>query len=86
MKALRDIVVIKRFGTKEKSSGGIIIAELAREKECEGIVVEVGKDVKDVKVKQHVLFNKYAGTEFSPNGGSKDVYVAMKEEDILLSF
>lgn len=84
MIALRDIVVIKRFETKEKSSGGIIIAELAREKECEGIVIAIGKDVKDVRVKEHVLFNKYAGTEFSPISGKKDVYVAMKEEDILV--
>lgn len=84
MKALRDIVVIRRFETKEVSTGGIIIAEIAQEKECEGIVIFVGKDVKDVKVKEHVLFNKYAGTEFSPLSNKKERFLAMKEEDVLV--
>lgn len=86
MKALRDIVVVKRFITADKSKGGIIIAEIAKEKESEGIVVCVGKDVKDVNLKDHVLFNKFAGTEFTPKDGGKDTFLAMKEEDILLSF
>lgn len=84
MKALRDIVIVKRFASAEKTKGGIIIAEIAKEKECEGVVLHVGKDVKDVNVKEHVLFNKYAGTEFSPVNASKDTYLALKEDDVLV--
>lgn len=89
IRPLQDRVIVKRIAEEEKSKGGIIIPDTAKEKPQEGEVVAVGKgkvgdDGKvtplDVKVKDRVLFGKYAGTEININ----DIeHLIMREDDIL---
>jgi len=89
IRPLQDRVIVKRIEEEEKSKGGIIIPDTAKEKPQEGEVVAVGKgkvgdDGKvtplDVKVKDRVLFGKYAGTEVNID----DVeHLIMREDDIL---
>ncbi len=89
VKPLQDRLLVKRLDTDEKTKGGIIIPETAKEKPQEGRVVAVGNGkvlddgtVKplDVKVKDKVLFSKYGGTEITVEG---DEYLILKEDDIL---
>ncbi len=72
IRPLQDRVIVKRIAEEEKSKGGIIIPDTAKEKPQEGKVVAVGKgktndDGKitplDVKVNDRILFGKYSGTE-----------------------
>jgi chaperonin GroES len=86
---LQDRVIVKRIDEEEKSKGGIIIPDTAKEKPQEGKVVAVGKgkandDGKitplDVKVNDRVLFGKYSGTEINMDGQE---HLIMREEDIL---
>ena len=88
-KPLRDRIAVERVSEEEKSKGGIIIPDTAREKPSEGKVVAVGpgtrnKDGKlvplDVKVGDRVLFGKWSGTEVTING---DKILIMQESDIL---
>jgi len=85
---LQDRVIVKRIEEEEKSKGGIIIPDTAKEKPQEGKVVAVGKgklneDGKiiplDVKVNDRVLFGKYSGTEINMDGQE---HLIMREEDI----
>ena len=89
IKPLQDRVIVKRIEEEEKSKGGIIIPDSAKEKPQEGRVVAVGKgkvDDKgkitpmDVKVNDRVLFGKYSGTEINIDD---DEHLIMREEDIL---
>jgi len=82
-------VIVKRVGEDEKSKGGIIIPDTAKEKPQEGKVVAVGKgklgdDGKvtplDVKINDRILFGKYSGTEINFDG---EEHLIMREEDIL---
>ncbi len=81
---LADRVVVEPAAAEEKTSGGIIIPDTAKEKPQRGTVVAVGSGTKDqpmtVKVGDQVLYGKYAGTELSFEG--KD-YLIMRESDIL---
>ena len=86
---LHDRVLIKVLDSEEKTAGGIIIPDTAKEKPQEGEVVAVGTGAKyeevkitpmDVKVGDHVLFGKWSGTEVKVDG--KD-YSIMKESDIM---
>jgi chaperonin GroES len=85
---LQDRIIVKRIEEEEKSKGGIIIPDTAKEKPQEGKVIAVGKgkyvDGKiiplDVKVNDRVLFGKYAGTEINMDGTE---HLIMREEDIL---
>lgn len=86
---LHDRVLVRRLDSDEKTAGGIIIPDTAQEKPMEGEVVAVGTghindngDVRplDVKAGDHVLFNKWSGTEV--NIGGEDLLV-MKESDIM---
>jgi chaperonin GroES len=87
---LQDRVLIERIEpAEEKSPGGIIIPDTAKEKPMEGKVIAVGKGrVKedgtviplDVKVGDRVIFSKYAGTEIKIDGKE---YLIMREDDIL---
>ena len=86
---LHDRVVIKRIEAEEKSAGGIIIPDTAREKPQEGQVIaagpggrdEAGKLIPiDVKVGDKVLFGKWSGTEIKLDG--EDLLI-MKESDIM---
>ncbi len=89
IRPLGDRVMIKRVAEEEKTKGGIIIPDTAKEKPQEGKVIAVGKgkvndDGKltplDVKVGDSILFGKYSGTEIKLNG---EEHLIMREEDIL---
>ena len=81
---LHDRVLIEVLDSEEKTSGGIIIPDTAKEKPQKGNVVSVGPGTKDnpVTLKQGmtVLYGKYSGTELKLDG--KD-YLIMRESDIL---
>jgi chaperonin GroES len=86
---LHDRVVVKRIDAEEKSKGGIIIPDTAKEKPSQGEVIavgpggrdEAGKIVKpDVKAGDKVLFGKWSGTEVVLDG--EDLLI-MKESDIM---
>ncbi|WP_257558064.1 co-chaperone GroES [Sphingobium sp. CFD-2] len=86
---LHDRVVVRRVEAEEKTSGGIIIPDTAREKPQEGEVVAVGPGTRDdsgqllelsVKAGDRILFGKWSGTEFKIDG--EDLLI-MKESDIL---
>lgn len=84
IKPLADRVVIEPSPAEEKTAGGIIIAESAKEKPQRGTVVAAGPGKTDepvtVKVGDTVLYGKYAGTEISLEGNE---YLIMRESDIL---
>lgn len=89
IRPLQDRVIIKRIEEEEKSKGGIIIPDTAKEKPQEGKVVAVGKgkigdDGKiiplDVKVNDRILFGKYSGSEINVDG---EEHLIMREDDIL---
>ncbi len=89
IRPLQDRVLIKRVKEEEKSKGGIIIPDTAKEKPIEGEVIAVGNgkvldDGKvrplDVKVGDRVLFGKYSGTEVKIDGEER---VVLREDDIL---
>jgi chaperonin GroES len=89
IRPLQDRVIVKRVEEEEKTKGGIIIPETAKEKPMEGKVIAVGKgkvleDGKihplDVKAGDRVLFGKYAGTEVKIDG---EEHLIMREDDIL---
>ena len=81
---LHDRVLVRRIEAEEKTLGGILIPDTAKEKPQKGTVVAVGNGTKDhtmtVKVGDTVLYGKYAGTELKLEG--KD-YLIMREDDIL---
>ncbi|MES2444418.1 MAG: co-chaperone GroES [Pseudomonadota bacterium] len=86
---LHDRVLVRRVEAEEKTAGGIIIPETAKEKPQEGEVVAAGTGTKtedgkvlplDVKAGDKILFGKWSGTEVKVNG--EDLLI-MKESDIL---
>lgn len=88
IKPLHDRVILKRVAEEEKTKGGIIIPDSAKEAPAEGKVIAVGSGKKedgklvplDVKTGDRVLFSKYAGTEIKIEG---EEHLIMREEDIL---
>ncbi|MBB6276477.1 co-chaperone GroES [Porphyromonas circumdentaria] len=84
IKPLADRVVIKPAVAEEKSQGGIIIPDTAKEKPLKGKVIAVGKGTKDqameLKEGDIVLYGKYAGTEIEIDG---DKVLIMRESDVL---
>ncbi|MBL7771219.1 MAG: co-chaperone GroES [Flavipsychrobacter sp.] len=81
---LHDRVVVKPAPAEEKTAGGIIIPDTAKEKPQRGTIVAAGNGKKDepmtVKVGDTVLYGKYAGTELQLEGGD---FLIMRESDIL---
>lgn len=81
---LHDRVVVKAAAAEEKTAGGIIIPDTAKEKPQRGIVVAAGPGKKDepvtVKTGDTVLYGKYAGTELQLDG---EELLIMRESDIL---
>jgi chaperonin GroES len=86
---LHDRVVVKRIDAEEKSAGGIIIPDSAREKPSQGEIIAVGPGGRDesgklvpldVQVGNRVLFGKWSGTEVKIDGVE---YLIMKESDIM---
>jgi chaperonin GroES len=89
VKPLNDRVLVLRIGEEEKTSGGIIIPDTAKEKPQEGKVIAAGpgkvndegkKVALDVKAGDKVLFGKYSGTEIKIDGVE---HLIMREDDIL---
>ena len=89
IRPLQDRILVKRVEEEEKTQGGIIIPDTAKEKPQQGIVVaagpgKAGDDGKirplDVKKGDKVLFGKYSGTEVNVDG---EEHLIIREEDIL---
>ncbi len=89
IRPLQDRIIVKRVQEEEKTKGGIIIPDTAKETPIEGKVIAVGngkvqEDGKvrplDVKAGDRILFSKYAGTEIKIDG---EEHLIMREEDIL---
>ena len=84
IKPLADRVIIEAAAAEEKTAGGIIIPDTAKEKPQKGTVLAVGPGTKEevmtVKEGDVVLYGKYAGTEISVDGGD---YLIMREADIV---
>lgn len=89
IRPLQDRILVKRLNEEEKTAGGIIIPDSAKEKPQEGKVVAIGKgkvldDGKvvplDVKVGEKILFSKFSGTEVKIDG---EEHLILREEDIL---
>lgn len=89
LKPLHDRVLVKRLEEEEKTKGGIIIPDSAKEKPQKGEIIATGpgkadKEGKPVKLTvkkgDMVLFNKYAGTEIKVDGVE---YLIMREDDVL---
>ena len=89
IRPLQDRIVVKRLEAENKTKGGLIIPDTAKEKPIEGKVVAVGngkvlKDGKvrplEVKVGDTVLFGKYTGTEVKLDG---EEHVLIREDDVL---
>ncbi len=92
IRPLSDRIVVKRTQEEEKTKGGIIIPDTAKEKPLEGLVVAVGsgkvlKNGKvhalDLKEGDKILFGKYSGTEIKLDGVE---HVILREDDILAVF
>ncbi len=89
IRPLHDRVLVKRIDDDEKTAGGIIIPDTAKEKPMEGKVMAVGPGARDeagklvpldVKKGDKILFGKWSGTEVELNG---DELLIMKESDIM---
>ena len=89
IRPLQDRIIVKRLEEEEKTAGGIIIPDAAKEKPMQGEVVAAGKgkvnengklNPLDVKVGDKILFGKYAGTEVKIDG---EDYLIMREDDVL---
>jgi chaperonin GroES len=89
IRPLQDRVIVKRIEEEEKTKGGIIIPDTAKEKPSEGKVIAVGagkvtddgkKLPMDVKVGDRVLFGKYSGMEIKIEG---EEHLIMREDDIM---
>ena len=89
VRPLHDRVIVKRIEEEEKTKGGIIIPDTAKEKPIEGKIVAVGagkilengkKQPLEVKKGNRVLFGKYAGTEINIEG---EEHLIMREDDII---
>ena len=84
IKPLADRVLVEAAAAEDKTAGGIIIPDTAKEKPQKGTVVAIDPGKKDepmtVKVGDSVLYGKYAGTEITIDG---DNYLIMRESDIV---
>ena len=89
VRPLQDRILIRRVAEEEKTKGGIIIPDTAKEKPLEGKVIAVGngkvlEDGKvrpmDIKAGDTILFSKYAGTEIKLEG---EDHLILREEDVL---
>ena len=89
IRPLQDRILVKRLDSEEKTAGGIIIPDNAKEKPMEGEVIAIGNGKRlddgslqkpDLKVGDQILFSKYAGSEVKIDGLE---HLVMREDDIL---
>ncbi len=89
VRPLHDRILVKRLSEEEKTKGGIIIPDTAKEKPAQGEVVAAGNGRRtddrklislEVKKGDRILFGKYSGTDIKING---DEYLIMREDDVL---
>ncbi len=89
IRPLQDRVILKRVKEEEKTKGGIIIPDTAKEKPVEGKVIAVGSGKRledgktaalDVKAGDRILFGKYSGSEIKIDG---EEHLILREEDVL---
>ncbi len=89
IRPLQDRIIVKRLEEEERTKGGIIIPDSAKEKPSEGLVFAVGKGKilengtqlpLDVKKNDRILFGKYSGTDIKIEG---DEFLIMREDDVL---
>ncbi|MBN1830385.1 MAG: co-chaperone GroES [Deltaproteobacteria bacterium] len=89
IRPLYDRILVKRLEEEEKTKGGIIIPDTAKEKPMQGEIIAAGKGRRgddgkilplDVKVGDRILFNKYAGSDIKIDDES---YMIMREDDVL---
>jgi len=89
LRPLQDRILVKRVEEEEKTKGGIIIPDTAKEKPAEGKVTAVGNGKLDddgkrvpleIKKGDRILFGKYSGTEVNVEG---EEYLIMREDDVL---
>ncbi len=89
IRPLNDRILVKRLEEEEKTAGGIIIPDSAKEKPAEGEIIAIGPGKRndageriaiDLKVGDRVLFSKYGGTDVKLDG---EDYLIMREDDIL---
>ncbi len=79
-KPLKDRVFVKYTEEGEKTAGGLYIPDSAKEKPQKGDVEAVGSEVKEIKIGNTILFDKYSGSKVNIDGNE---YLIIKEEDIL---
>ena len=89
IRPLHDRIIVQRIEEEQKTKGGIIIPDAAKEKPQEGKVLSVGKGKQledgkvvplDVKAGDRILFSKYAGNDIKIEG---EDYIIMREDDVL---
>ncbi len=89
IRPLHDRLIVKRFDEEERTKGGIIIPDNAKEKPQQGEVIAVGngkvlddgkKVALEVKTGDRIIFGKYSGTEIKVDGTE---YLMMREDDVL---
>ena len=90
IKPLADRIIVKQLEAEEKTKGGIVLPDTAKEKPQEGKVIAVGKGKVlesgqvqpiEVKVGDRILYAKYSGTEITTKNGEE--YLIIKEDDVL---
>ncbi|HSB32481.1 MAG TPA: co-chaperone GroES [Candidatus Sulfobium mesophilum] len=79
-KPLKDRVFVRYTEEGEKTAGGLYIPDSAKEKPQKGLVEAVGSEVKEIKVGNTILFDKYSGSKVNIDNNE---YLIIKEEDIL---
>ncbi|HSH31528.1 MAG TPA: co-chaperone GroES [Candidatus Saccharimonadales bacterium] len=80
LQPLADRIVAKSLEAESKSAAGILLPDSAKEKPQMGEVLAVGKDVKEVKVGDHILYSKYGPNEVKVEGQE---LLLVKEEDVM---
>lgn len=80
LKPLGFKIVVERTQPVEKTAGGIVIPDTAKEKPEQGKVVAVGKDVEEVKIGDVIVFGKFAATEIKVDGKE---YLIVRQKEVL---
>lgn len=80
LKPLKDRVLVSYSEEADKTAGGLYVPDTAKEKPQQGKVEAIGSEVKEVKVGDVILFDKYSGSKVKVNDTE---YLIIKEEDIL---